>query len=161
MDRHVGNRCLSGLGQRPGRRLDRGRRDRTGEAYHYDGTCIEVAVPEGVGLLVPAQRVSPPTTWAVGVDGAGVHWDGEWSAVNFGTTEDLWGVFGFSTDDIWTVGGDPNEGDLIIGTTPAPCRWFRWHPAEPRGAKSLFKVWGIEGELYITGQTAPCCTGTA
>jgi hypothetical protein len=128
-----------------------------GESYHYDGsTWSAVPVPEGVGLLVWVYGFASDDVWAVGVDGAGAHWDGTaWSAVDFGTTEDLWGIFGFSTTDLWIVGGDPDAGDPLIlhydGTTPTV---VPLDPAEnPRGAKSLFKVWGIDNQLYITGQT--------
>ena len=132
-----------------------------GEAYHYDGsTWSEVAVLEGVGLLVWVYGFATDDVWAVGVDGAGVHWDGtEWSVVNFGTTEDLWGVFGFSTDDIWIVGGDPNEGDPLIiryaGTPVVPVA----PEQNPRGAKSLFKVWGIEGAVHHRSDRHPAALG--
>ncbi len=128
-----------------------------GEAYHYDGTAWSaVAIPEGVGLLVWVYGFASDDVWAVGVDGAGAHWDGAtWSVVDFGTTEDLWGIFGFSRDDLWLVGGDPDEGDpLIIRYDGSTATVVPVAPEEnPRGARSLFKVWGIGGELYITGQT--------
>lgn len=128
-----------------------------GEAYHFDGSSwSSVPVPEGVGLLVWVYGFGPDDVWAVGVGGGGVHWDGTaWSAFDTGTDEDLWGVFGFSPTDLWIVGGDPDEGEPLIlrhdGVTPTP---VALDPAEnPRGAKTLFKVWGIDGELFITGQT--------
>ena len=128
-----------------------------GESWHYDGaTWSEVAVPEGVGLLVWVYGFASDDVWAVGVGGAGAHWDGSaWTAVDFGTEEDLWGVFGFTRDDLWIVGGDPDEGDPLIlrydGTTPTVVPVAA--EENPRGARSLFKVWGIDGELFATGQT--------
>jgi len=128
-----------------------------GEAWHYDGTnWSEVAVPSGVGLLVWVHGFAPNDVWAVGVDGAGAHWDGSaWSAVDLGVTEDLWGIFGLADDDMWIVGGDPDEGDPIIlhfdGTTATPVALSA--DENPRGAKTLFKVWGTGGQLFITGQT--------
>ncbi len=128
-----------------------------GEAYHYDGSSWSaVAVPEGVGLLVWVYGFSTSDVWAVGVDGAGAHWDGTaWSAVDLGTEEDLWGVFGFAPDDIWVVGGNPDSGPPLLlhydGTR------FSSVPLDdsenPRNTKTLFKVWGIDGDLYCTGQT--------
>ena len=128
-----------------------------GEAYHYDGTSwSEVPVPTGVGLLVWVYGFASDDVWAVGVDGAGAHWDGSaWTAVDFGTEEDLWGVFGLANNDLWIVGGNADEGDPLIlhydGTnaTVVPLS----EDENPRGAKSLFKVWGIDNDLFITGQT--------
>jgi hypothetical protein len=69
-------------------------------------------------------------------------------------TEDLWGIFGFSRDDLWIVGGDPFAGDPIIlrydGSAFTP---YTVDPSDnPQGAKSLFKVWGIGSELFAVGQ---------
>lgn len=128
-----------------------------GESYHWDGsTWTEVAVPEGVGLLVWVYGFASDDVWAVGVDGAGAHWDGStWSTVDFGTTEDLWGVFGFTADDIWIVGGNADEGEpLVIRTDGVTHTVVPITPEEnPRDAKTLFKVWGIDDQLFITGQT--------
>ena len=128
-----------------------------GEAWHFDGSgWSEVAVPAGVGLLVWVHGFSADNVWAVGVNGAGAHWDGTaWSAVDLGVSEDLWGIYGLATDDMWIVGGDPDEGDPIIlhfdGTTATLVP--RAADENVRGAKTLFKVWGINDALFITGQT--------
>ena len=128
-----------------------------GEAWHYDGSSwSEVDVPAGVGLLVWVHGFATDNVWAVGVDGAAAHWDGTaWSAIDLGVTEDLWGIYGLAEDDMWIVGGDPNSGDPIIlrfdGTTATPVPLAA--EENPRNAKTLFKVWGIGGELFITGQT--------
>lgn len=130
--------------------------DDAGEIWHFDGGGWSAAtLPEGTPLLVWVHGFSATDVFAVGLDGAAVHWDGSaWSALDTGTEEDLWGVFGFSNDDIWVVGGDADVGDPLIlhydGSAFAEVEL----PEEqnPRGATTLFKVWGIEDQLWIVGQ---------
>jgi hypothetical protein len=129
--------------------------DAGGEIYHYDGaTWSEMDVPD-VPLLVWVYGFGPDDVYAVGVAGGMVHYDGaSWSTVDTGATEDLWGVFGFTPNDLWIVGGDPFENDPLIlrydgsDFTPYPVP----SSENPQGAKSLFKVWGIDGDLYAVGQ---------
>jgi len=50
---------------------------------------------------------SPQSVWAVGEGGTVVRFDGDhWSAVDSGTTSDLYGVTGSSDSDVWAVGDD-------------------------------------------------------
>lgn len=130
--------------------------DDAGEAWHFDGaTWTESPLPDGTPLLVWVHGFGPDQAVAVGLDGAAVRWDGAaWTALETGTAEDLWGVFGFAADDLWVVGGDADVGDPLI------LHWdgaaFTEEPLpeaqNPRGATTLFKVWGIEGRLWIVGQ---------
>lgn len=134
-----------------------------GEVYHYDGaTWSPMTVPEGVGLLVWVYGFGPDDVWSVGVDGGFVHYDGTaWTALESGTTEDLWGIFGFANDDLWIVGGDPDlHGNC--GDETKTCMWH-WDgttlsdaditpEANTRGATSLFKVWGLGDTLFAVGQ---------
>ena len=70
-----------------------------------------------------------------------------------GTEEDLWGVFGFS-DDVWVVGGDADEGEPLILRWDGTAFTEEVLPEDqnPRGATTLFKVWGIDDQLWIVGQ---------
>jgi hypothetical protein len=128
-----------------------------GTAFHFDGSTWteEANLPEGSGLLVWAYGFGADDVWAVGTGGTIVRYDGtSWTSVESGTDEDLWGVFGFTPDDVWIVGGDPQTGDPLM---------YHWNGTEletgtlaeeqnPLGAKSLFKVWGIDGRLWAVGQ---------
>ncbi|MEC7945920.1 MAG: hypothetical protein VX265_00050 [Myxococcota bacterium] len=130
--------------------------DEAGEAWHYDGSSwSETPLPDGTPLLVWVYGFSPSDVFAVGLDGAAVHWDGAaWTALETGTTEDLWGVFGFTNDDLWVVGGDADVGDPLILHWDGTAFTEDVLPAEqnPRGATTLFKVWGAEGALWLVGQ---------
>ncbi len=130
--------------------------DDAGEIWHFDGAAwSESALPEGTPLLVWVFGFGPSEAYAVGVDGAGVRWDGSaWTTWDTGTEEDLWGVWGASADDLWVVGGDADVGDPLI---------LHWDGAaftevalateqNPRAATTVFKVWGIEGRTWIVGQ---------
>ncbi|MCA9617540.1 MAG: hypothetical protein KC731_00875 [Myxococcales bacterium] len=130
--------------------------DDGGEIYHYDGTSWSpMTLPAGTPLMVWSYGFGPSDVYSVGLEGAMLHYDGSsWSAIDTGTTEQLWGIFGFSPSDLWIVGGDPFTDDPLIlhydGSTFTP------HVVEAsenlQGAKSLFKVWGIDGTVYAVGQ---------
>ena len=137
-----------------------------GEIYHFDGTeWSPMTVPAGQGLLVWSYGFAPDNVYSVGVNGAMVHFDGTaWSAIETGTEQDLWGIFGTADDDLWIVGGDPDTddcGDPDIDGEQA-CLWhFDGKTLTPhalakgvndRGATSIFKVWGIGDLLFAVGQ---------
>lgn len=153
----TGMGALSGIwGSAPDDVFIVGGSDRGGEIVHYDGTdWSPMAVPDGAGLLVWVYGFGPDDVYAVGVDGTAIHFDGAaWSPLATGTTEDLWGVFGFAPDDLWVVGGNADEDVPLllhhdgVGFTPVPL-----DPAENnRGATTLFKVWGIGDTLFAVGQ---------
>ncbi len=127
-----------------------------GTAFHYDGAVwSEITDLPEVDLLVWVFGFGPADVWAVGVAGSVVHYDGTtWTELESGTEEDLWGVFGFGTDDLWMVGGDIDTGD------PLTLHWDggafeQVAVAEEQnevGARSLFKVWGIDGRIWTVGQ---------
>lgn len=127
-----------------------------GTITHWNGTeWSPVALPGGVPLLVWVYGFGPNDVWSVGVDGAVVHFDGSsWEVRDAGTTEALWGVWGAGPDDMWVVGGDVAVGDPLLlhwdgtGFTPVPLE-----PSQnDRGAKSMFKVWGMAGRVFSVGQ---------
>jgi hypothetical protein len=84
-----------------------------------------------------------------------VHYDGmRWSRIETGRSEDLWGIFGFSPDDLWIVGGDPFDGDPIVLHYDGAIFEAETIAASdnPGGAHALFKVWGASGTLFAVGQ---------
>lgn len=126
-----------------------------GEIWHYDGSGWSMTEMPSVGLLVWVFGFGPDDVYSVGVGGGAVHWDGNaWEVLTTDTTTDLWGIWGASPTDLWVVGGDPNAGDPLIlhydgaTFTPVPL------PSEEndRGAHSLFKVFGLGGEVWAVGQ---------
>jgi hypothetical protein len=128
----------------------------SGEIHHFDGDVwSEVPLPPGVPLLVWVYGNGPDDIWAVGSRGAIVRYDGAaWTVLDAGTDADLWGVFGFSADDVWIVGGDVVDGPPVLlhhdGEDLVP---YELPPEQnARGAHALFKVWGTAGKLYAVGQ---------
>lgn len=133
-----------------------GGREGQAEIYHFDGQNWSPAEsPAGLDLLVWVYGFGPDVAFTVGTQGSAARWDGShWEALETGTTEDLWGVFGFSPDDLWVVGGTPDEDVPVILHYDG--QQFDSVPLDPsqnsRNATSLFKVWGIDGHLWAVGQ---------
>jgi hypothetical protein len=125
------------------------------EIIHFDGSdWADMEAPD-LPLLAWVTGWGPDQAMAVGVDGAAAWYDGaSWEVMPTPTDQDLWGVFGFTADDVWVVGGDAGVGEPVI---------LRWDgdafedvglatDENPRGATSLFKVWGIDDTLFAVGQ---------
>lgn len=126
------------------------------EVHHFDGDKWQpMDLPDGVSLLVWSYGFGPDDVYAVGVGGAAVHWDGKaWSKLDSGTNEDLWGVWGANNKDMWVVGGTVGKGaPLILHGDGTKFVKVALEPAEnTRDATSLFKVWGIDGEVFAVGE---------
>lgn len=128
-----------------------------GEIHHFDGsTWAPMSLPDGVPLLVWVYGFGPSDVYAVGIEGAVVHYDGAvWTALDSGVEQDLWGVFGFTADEVWIVGGDVRDGEPVLmrfdGETFEPT--VIGAEENPREASALFKVWGIDGQLFAVGQS--------
>ena len=110
----------------------------------------------GVPLLNWAQVFADKTSFAVGKAGTILHFDGSsWSLQTSGTRQDLWGVWGQSSSDVWAVGGTgQTDGQATLlhydGTSwqavtlPALQRPNVW---------AFYKVWGASADdVYIVGQ---------
>ncbi len=132
--------------------------DSEGEIYHFDGDAwTEMEPPAGTPLLVWVYGFGPNDVFSVGLNGAVVHYDGTaWTALDSGTTEDLWGVFGFSNDDLWIVGGfaDITPDPVILhydGSTFEP--YALTAEENERSATTMFKIWGYDQDsLFMVGQ---------
>lgn len=90
--------------------------------------------------------------WAVGDRGTILHFDGEaWTTVDTGHDYTLWGVWGATPAELWTVGGE------IASERPGVLRRYAdgaWTDVEGVGlpGELLFKVWGASAaEAFIVG----------
>lgn len=135
-----------------------GGNDRRGEVYHFDGASWrEMRIPP-VRLLVWVFGFAPDNVYAVGVAGKAIHYDGTaWTLLETGTTEDLWGIWGETPAEMWIVGGgfgpdDPTPDEPLLMRFDG--RRFEGlpFPVNDRGAKALFKVWGIGSKVFAVGE---------
>lgn len=126
--------------------------------HHYDGSeWSRMDPPEGVAALIWVTGFGPDDVYAVGLRGAVVHYDGsEWRALDSGTEDDLWGIFGFDDSEMWLVGGDPFKEEpspTVLRYDGARFERVEIDPDEnSRGARALFKVWGIGERIFLVGQ---------
>jgi hypothetical protein len=132
--------------------------DEGGTMFHFDGTSwTQMVLPADVPLLVWLYGFGSDDVFAVGVSGAMVHYNGtEWSRIVTDTETDLWGVFGFSRDEIWIVGGAIDSGTPVLMKYNASDATFQTEELSqdqnPNGAYALFKVWGLGDHLFAVGQ---------
>ena len=130
-----------------------------GAVVHFDGAAwTELELGLDVPLLNWAHGFGPNDVWIVGNRGTILHFDGrawEQHRPDPPTTQDLWGVWGASPDDLWAVGGNGrSEGQATIyrydGTTWTPLVV----PAlERANVWAFFKVWGTAADnVWIVGQ---------
>ncbi|MEO0603271.1 MAG: hypothetical protein AAF211_17665, partial [Myxococcota bacterium] len=127
-----------------------------GAVYHFDGTdWVEDDTIATEDLLVWVFGFGADDVWIVGETGTVLRGSvGDWSPVDVGTAEPLWGVWGAAPDDLWIVGGSP------LGDAPVLLHWdgASITPAtlapeqNDRKAVALFKVWGIDGRTFAVGQ---------
>lgn len=129
--------------------------DAHGTIDRWDGASWSpMDVPDGTNLLVWSYGFGPDDVYAVGRGGSALHWDGStWTRLDTGTTQDLWGVFGFATDDLWVVGGDLDaEAPTLLHWNGGVFQPITLDPAQnPQGASALFKVWGVGDTLFAVG----------
>lgn len=93
---------------------------------------------------------------AVGFGGTAMHWNGStWTLQETPTEEDLWGVWGFSSDDLWAVGGSgrsDSEATLLHFDGDA---WTAVEvpTLERANVFAFFKVFGTSADnAYVVGQ---------
>jgi hypothetical protein len=132
-----------------------------GRLFHYDGARWEADdVPAGTPLL---NWVKPFDDGQVVVAGNGgtILWDdgSGWVTLETPTTEDLWGVWGASPDDVWAVGGRGREDGQATVLRYDGAEWTA--AAVPMiarpGVNAWFKVWGSSAnDVYVVGQNGGC-----
>jgi len=122
-----------------------------GRILRYDGVAVtEVDHGAAVARLNWVHGFDSGELIAVGTDGAVLRSDGTaWSSEPAPTDQDLWGVWGTSTTDVWAVGGDATVlHDTGNGFEPVPLP-----DMERPGVRIFFKVWGSSAnDVYIVGQ---------
>lgn len=125
-----------------------------GEVYHFDGTDWQaMQVPE-VPVLIWVFGFGPDNVLAAGQNGGLIQYNGDtWQSVDSTTTNDLWGIWGASEDDVWIVGGRVNTGPIVILHYDGQ-QWSNVDvPALDRESTSLFKVWGTSADhIFAVGQ---------
>lgn len=117
--------------------------DSTGVMLRWDGKAwSEVALPPGTRRLHWVAGVGE-ALWVVGEAGTSLRRVGEqWSAVATGTDVSLWGVWGASEAEIWTVGGDGFTGAPVLLRYDGAAWSPGAAPPLPPESHALFKVWG-------------------
>lgn len=128
-----------------------------GEIHRLDGASATAeAVPSSVTLLNWIWSFEGGPTYAVGNGGTVLIDEGAgWAPESTPTSEDLWGVWGASPDDVWAVGGCGFEG---CEATVIRRRNGQWSevlvpPLNAPDVRAFFKVWGSAGDdVYIVGQ---------
>lgn len=123
----------------------------------FDGSSWS-AVDTGLDLplLNWVHATSATDVTIVGQEGTIVHFDGSvWTKTDAPRDQNLWGVWGASSDDLWAVGGNArSDGDATIlrydGTS-----WTEVTIPELQKAnvRAFFKVWGTSADnVYMVGQ---------
>lgn len=93
--------------------------------------------------------------WLVGEKGRATHWNG--AALEerpTGTTATLFGAMAFAPDDVWAVGGTPDqpdaENDVVLHWNGSA--WTKESVPEPKKL-AFFKVWGARpDDLWVVGE---------
>lgn len=116
--------------------------------------------PVTLGVDVPllnwVHGLSADDVVVVGTKGTAVHRSGgAWSLVGTPTDQDLWGVWGASSNDLWAVGGNGREAGQATILRYDGTRWSAVAvPTLQRpNVFAFFKVWGTSADnVYIVGQ---------
>ncbi len=121
----------------------------------FDGTTWKRLSPGRDETYWWVHGTSASDVWLVGEKGRITHWDGSaFREDASGTTATLFGAFAFAPDDVWAVGGTPDQGggpnDVVLHFDGAG-----WKPEplpSPTNA-ALFKVWGpTRDDVYVVGE---------
>jgi hypothetical protein len=128
-----------------------------GLAMRYDGASwAEVPVPDGVALLNWIMPFAEDRAIAVGNGGAILRWDGAaFTPMESGTTEDLWGVWGASPDDVWAVGGSgfPGSEPTLLHLDGSGWSAVAFPALERANVHAFYKVWGSSAsDVWVVGQ---------
>ncbi len=124
----------------------------------YDGNSWQDAeLPEEARLLNWVHLFDDGSAVTVGNEGTILtSEDGEiWNTVEPITDEDLWGVWGSSSDDVWAVGGRgrPESEATILRRQNGEWASVDVPELERPGVRAFFKVWGTDSQnVLIVGQ---------
>lgn len=115
----------------------------------------EVDHDSAVGLLNWVHGLPNGDLVMVGNDGAVLRGDGvTWTVDDPVTDQDLWGVWGATSDDIWAVGGDDAGGRAtVLHDTGRGFEEVAIPELQRPGVDVFFKVWGsAPDDVYMVGQ---------
>ena len=121
-----------------------------------DGEVIPQAIPD-VPLMNWIHGFAPNDIFAVGFEGTILHYDGAaWTQMSVPTTQDLWGIWGASRDDLWAVGGTARRPDVGVPTLLHfdGAAWTEQTVPSltPVNVSALFKLWGSgPSDIYAVG----------
>lgn len=123
---------------------------------YQDGTAEDVTLPLQVPLLNWSFGFGPNDITVVGNGGTILHYDGSgWTTQASPTSEDLWGVWGAASDDLWAVGGGGRPGNeaTLIHFDGDSWTTVSLPPLERPGVHAFYKVWGADAShVYVVGQ---------
>ena len=133
-----------------------GRTDR-GALLHYDGSAwASEPVPEGVPLLNWVHILPDGSPVVAANDGYILRRkNGEWEETKTPTDQDLWGVWGVESDNLWAVGGTGRESGraTVLRFEGSSWREVDLPDMERADVFAFFKVWGTSADnVYIVGQ---------
>lgn len=121
-----------------------------------DDRWSPVALGVDVPLLNWTHGFSADDRFVVGNGGTVLHYDGvSFEPMPAPTTEDLWGVWGASPQDVWAVGGSGRAGSEATVLHYDGVAWTleTLPPLERTGVRAFFKVWGTgPNDVWVVGQ---------
>jgi len=128
-----------------------------GLARHFDGKqWADVDVGVAVPLLNWVFGFGPDDVTLVGNAGTVLHLEGgSWVQQPTPTDQNLWGVWGASPDDLWSVGGSgKKDGDAtILHFDGSSWQSVTVPTLQKAGVNAFFKVWGTSAtNVYVVGQ---------
>lgn len=128
-----------------------------GVIVHFDGKAwAPLELPAGTPLVSWGYGFSKTDITFVGNEGTILHYDGAaFTLVPSGTTENLWGVWGASPDDLWAVGGSGQKESVATLLHYDGAVWgpVALAPFQKANVNALFKVWGTgASNVYVVGQ---------
>ncbi|WP_426752629.1 hypothetical protein [Myxococcus sp. Y35] len=115
-----------------------------------------VPLTEAVPLLNWSHGFGPADIWVVGNGGTVLHWRGtRWQRVPVPTDQDLWGIWGAASDDLWAVGGRGRQaGDATLLHYDG-LEWtvVQVPPLQRDRVDAFYKVWGsAHDDVWVVGQ---------
>ncbi len=128
-----------------------------GTIMGFDGSTWS---PVDTGLDLPLMNwvhaLAANDVVMVGQEGTIVRFDGTtWTKTTAPTSQNLWGVWGATNDDLWAVGGNGrSDGDAtILRYDGASWSEVTIPELEKANVRAFFKVWGTSSDnVYMVGQ---------
>jgi hypothetical protein len=128
-----------------------------GKIMHWDGASwSEVTIGVPVPLINWTYGFGPNDITFVGSEGTVLHYDGStFELQSTPTDQDLWGVWGSASNDLYAVGGNGREEGQSTILHYDGTAWTKTAtPAHARpSVNAYFKVWGTSADnVYVVGQ---------